>query len=50
MYINRLKAAETTPDNSYLVSQEVKYLYTKIPNSEGIKAVETPLDNFSKKR
>ena len=49
MYINRLKAVETAPDNSYLVSQEVKYLYTKIPNSEGIKAVETSLDNFSKK-
>ena len=49
MYINRLKAVENAPDNSYLVSQEVKYLYTKIPNSEGIKAVETSLDNFSEK-
>ena len=32
--------------NSYLVSLDVKPLYTNIPNSEGIKAVKTSLDNF----
>ena len=47
--MSKLKAVETVPDNSYLVSLDVKALYTNIPNSEGIKAVKTPLDNFPRK-
>ena len=45
-FINKLKAVETVPDNSYLVSLYVKSLYSNIPNSEGIKA---SLDNFPRK-
>ena len=39
-FISKLKAAETVPDNSYLVLLNVKSLYTSIPNSEGIEAVK----------
>ena len=45
-FMSKLKALETVPDNSYLVSLDVKSLYTNIPNSEGIKAVKISLDNF----
>ena len=45
----KLKAVETVPDNSYLVSLDVISLYKNIPNSEGIKAVKTSLDNFPRK-
>ena len=34
---------------SYLVSLDVKSLYTNIPNSKGIKAVKTSFDNFPRK-
>ena len=42
-------AAETVRDNSYLVLLYVKSLYTSIPNSEGVKAVKTSLDNFPRR-
>ena len=45
-FISKLKAAETVPDNSYLVLLNVKSLYTSIPNSEGIEAVKISPDNF----
>ena len=45
----KLKAVETVLDNSYLVSLNAKHLYKNIPNSDGIKAVKTSLDNFPKK-
>ena len=38
-------AVESVPNNSYLVSPDVKSLYTSIPNAEGIKAVKKSLDN-----
>ena len=44
--VSKLKAVETVPDNSYLVSLDVKSLYTNIPISEGIKAVKTRIENF----
>ena len=34
------------PDNSYLVSLDVRSLCTSIPNSKGIKAFKTSLENF----
>ena len=37
---------EKIPDNSYLVPLDVRSLRTSIPNSEGIKAVKTSLENF----
>ena len=47
--MSKLKAVETVPDHSYLVSLDVISLYKNIPNSEGIKAVKTSLDNFRRK-
>ena len=47
--MSKLKAVETVPDHSYLVSLDVISLYKNIPNSEGIKAVKTSLDNFPRK-
>ena len=47
--ISKLKAVETVPDNSYLVSLDVKSLYTNIPNSEGIKVAKSSLDNLPRK-
>ena len=40
---------EFVPDNSHLVSLDVKSLYTSIPNAEGIKAVKKSLDNHPKR-
>ena len=47
--MNKLKEVETVPDNSYLVSLDVISLYKNIPNSDGIKALKTSLDNFPRK-
>ena len=49
LFISKLKAVETVPDNSYLISLDVKSLYTNIPNSIGIKAVKTSPDSFPRK-
>ena len=48
-FISKLKAIETVRDNSYLVLLDVKSLYANISNPEGIKAMKTSLDNFSRK-
>ena len=48
--MSKLKAIKALPHNSYLVLVYVKSLYTNIPNSDGIKAVKTPLDNFPRKK
>ena len=37
------------PDNPYLVSVDVKSLYTNIANAEGINCVKTPLESYSKR-
>ena len=37
----KINAVEFVPDNSYLVSLEIKSLYRSIPNVEGIKAVKS---------
>ena len=34
---------EQIPDNSILVTMDVRYLYTNIPRKKGIEAVETNL-------
>ena len=49
VFISKLKSVQTVADNSYLVSLDVKSLYINIPNSEGIKAVKTSLDNSPRK-
>ena len=43
-FINKLKTVETVPDNSCLVSLDIKSLHTNIPNSEGMKALKTFLE------
>ena len=39
-FLCTLDAIKSVPDNTYLVSLEVKSLYTSIPNAEGTKAVK----------
>ena len=43
------KTNRKIPDNSYLVSLDLRSFYTSIPNSKGIKAVKTSLANFPRR-
>ena len=43
-FISKIKAVETVPDNSCLVSLDIKSLHANIPNSEGMKALKTFLE------
>ena len=36
-FLLKLNAIKSVPDNGHLVSLDVKFLYTSIPNAEGIK-------------
>ena len=45
-FLRKINRIEKIPDISYLVSLNVRSLYTSILNSEGIKAVKTSLENF----
>ena len=42
-FIRKINCMEKIPDNSILVTMDVRSLYTNIPNKEGIEAVETTL-------
>ena len=44
--LRKINTTETIPDNSYLVSLNVRPFYTSIPNYDGIKAVKTSLEKF----
>ena len=48
-FINKINAVKSVPKNSYLVTMDVRSLYTNIPNAEGISAVKRAFDNYSKK-
>ena len=48
-FINKINDIGNIPPNSYLVTMDVKSLYTNIPNSEGIAAVKNAYDNYLKK-
>ena len=48
-FLNKISNIKAIPDNSLLVSMDVKSLYTNIPNSEGISAVKKSFDNYPKK-
>ena len=48
-FIHKINAVESVPKNSYLVTMDVRSLYTNIPNAEGISAVKRAFDNYSKK-
>ena len=39
-FLRKRNAIKSVPDNAYLVSVDVKSLYTSIPNAEGTKAVK----------
>ena len=42
-FIRKIDSMEKIPDNSILVTMDVRSLYTNIPNKEGIESVETTL-------
>ena len=48
-FARKIYTIETIPDNSYLVSMDVRSLYKSIPNSIGIKELKTSLENFPKR-
>ena len=41
----KINQTDFVPDNPYIVSLDVRSLYTNIPNAEGIKSVKASLDN-----
>ena len=48
-FINKINAVKSVPKNSYLVTMDVRSLYTNIPNAEGMSAVKRAFDNYPKK-
>ena len=48
-FINKTNAVKSVPKNSYIVTMDVRSLYTNILNAEGISAVKRAFDNYSKK-
>ena len=48
-FINKINAVKSAPKKSYLVTMDVRLLYTNIPNAEGISAVKRAFGNYSKK-
>ena len=48
-FINKINAVKSVLKNSYLVTMDVRSLYTNIPNAEGISAIKRTFGNYSKK-
>ena len=48
-FLRKINKIEKIPDNSYLVSLDVRSSYTSIPNSEGIKYVKGSTENFPRR-
>ena len=48
-FLHKINPIETIPYNSYLVSLDVRSLYTSTPNSEGITAVKTSFGHFPRR-
>ena len=48
-FINKINAVKSVPKNSYLVTMDVRSLYTNIPNVEGISTVKRAFDNYPNK-
>ena len=48
-FLKKINQINFAPDNSYLVSLDVKSLYSNIINAEGIKYVKTFLEKYSKR-
>ena len=47
-FLRKINQIDYVLDNPYLVSLDIKSLYTNIPNAEGIKSIKTSLENYSK--
>ena len=43
-FLRKLDATKSVPDNAYLVSLDIKFLYTNIPNADGVKAIKESFD------
>ena len=48
-FLRRRNAIKSVPDNAYLVSVDVKSLYTSIPNAERTKAVKASFGKHTSK-
>ena len=48
-FINKINAVKFVPKNSYLLTMDVRPLYTNKQNAEGMSAVKKAFDNYSKK-
>ena len=48
-FINKINGVKSVPKISYLVTMDVRSLFTNIQNAEGISAVKRAFDNYSKK-
>ena len=48
-FLCKLNAIKSVPDNAYLVSLDVKPLYTSITKAEGIKTVKESFDKHTSK-
>jgi hypothetical protein len=46
-FINRIEKIKTIPENTILVTMDVKSLFTNIPHTEGINAVATALEKMN---
>ena len=48
-FINKINTVKSIQKNSYLLTMDVRSLYTNIPNAEGLSAVKRTFENYSKK-
>ena len=48
-FIYKINTVKSVPKNSYIVTVDLRSLYTDIPNAEGISAIKRAYDNYSKK-
>lgn len=48
-FIIKIDAVKSVPKNNCLITVDMRSLYTDIPNTEGISAVKSAFDNYSKK-
>ena len=46
-FLHKLDTIKSVTSNAYLVSLDVKFLYTSITNAAGIKAVKEPFDKHT---
>ena len=48
-FLRKRNAIKSVPDNAYLVSVDVRSLYTSIPNAEGTKTVKASFSKHTSK-